>query len=261
VGDMEPEDLNITMTMNNTFSREFTVSSYELNPMGKARLTTLANYFQEMAYQHASRLGYGYRDMRERRTMWLLTRMKIRMNRYPAWDDRVTVETWPSGVDKLFFKRDFRVLGREGDIQGAARTYWLIVDLESHRPVKPTAELEHYPVIASGDPVILGNLLKISLPGDMAEGDRHRVVYSDLDVVGHTNNVKYIEWSIDTAMDGTGQDRVIREFEINFMKETLPGDEVLIRKGREETGSAVFAGIRTGDGAEVFRSRIGWGDR
>ena len=130
--------------MASKFQKEYTVSSYELNPLGQARLTTMANYFQEVAYHHANELGFGVEDMKNRNTMWLLSRMRIQMTSYPVWGEKILVETWPSGVEKLFAVRDFRVVNSRGEVIGAASTYWLIVDVESHRPLRPKAELETY---------------------------------------------------------------------------------------------------------------------
>ena len=186
--------------MASVFQKEFTVSSYELNPYGKARLTTMANYFQEIAYHHANELGFGYDQMKERRTLWMLSRMRIQMFTYPVWNDRVVVETWPSGIEKLFALRDFRVKDKDGNILGIATTYWLIVHLDTHRPIRPGAELAHFSNIEYGDRVFDSKLEKIDIPANIAPMDHHAVVFSDLDIVGHVNNVKYMEWCIDASL-------------------------------------------------------------
>jgi len=233
------------------------VSSYEVNPLGRARLTTMANYFQEIAYQHANQLGFGYRDMKERQTMWLLSRMRIRMDRYPAWDERVVLETWPSGVEKLFAARDFRVSSPEGEQLGIASSYWLIVDLNTHRPVKPREELEKYADIVFSEPVFGDGIGKIDPKGEKKTLSSHIVSWSDLDVIGHANNVKYMEWAVDAVMNTRGTDtdaaEEIREFKIQFMKESMPGDEVVI-SGHGGTG--ILSGVRTSDGSEVFRAGL-----
>lgn len=241
--------------MTSIFRKEFTVSSYELNPRGKARLTTMANYFQEIAYQHANQLGFGYVQMKERRTLWMLSRMKISMKHYPVWNDTIVIETWPSGVDKLFALRDFRVRSSEGEIIGVATTSWLIVDLNSHRPIRPGVELAHFSEIAYGEPVFEARLEKINIPGEPEFLGKHSVVFSDLDIQGHVNNVKYMEWSIDAAMSGGLVDRAIVEFEINFLHEALPGDQVIIR-GTEEMEK--ISASREKDGKEIIRAKISW---
>ncbi len=246
--------------MASVFEKEFTVTSYELNPRGEARLTTMANYFQEIAYHHANELGFGYEDMKDRRTMWLLSRMKIRMEKYPVWDEGIKIETWPSGVDKLFAVRDFRVTDGSGETMGVASSYWLIVDLETHRPIRPKAELERYARIIYGEPVFDTRLDKIALPGQPLVLDQLRVRFSDLDIVGHVNNVKYMEWSINVAMRGNQTDREIREFEINFMQEAHFDEEITIHGNSGEAGNLLFAASRDGDGKEIFRARLCWSD-
>ncbi len=250
--------------MTSSFRKEFTVSSYELNPRGEARLSTMANYFQEVAYHHAEQLGFGYEQMKERRTLWMLSRMKISMQKYPVWNDTIVVETWPSGVEKLFALRDFRVKDSSGKLLGVATTYWLIVNLDTHRPIRPGSELEHFSNINYGERVFDSLLGKIAIPDDAVPLDKHKVVFSDLDIVGHVNNVKYMEWSIDAAMPEGNVDRAIGEFEINFLHEALLGNHVLISGGEESPGGAGSDASfkilvkREEDGQELIRARISW---
>jgi medium-chain acyl-[acyl-carrier-protein] hydrolase len=251
--------------MASTFKQEFTISSYDLDPRGGARLTTLANFFQEIAYHHANELGFGYVDMKNRDTMWVLSRMKIRIERYPLWDDRIMVETWPSGTDKLFAIRDFRIHGVSGDVLGFATSYWLIVNMESHRPLRPKAELDRYAHIVYGEPVFDSLLEKIERPGPLARLEEHRVMFSDLDIVGHVNNVKYMEWCIDTAINELNDQRQILELEINYIHEALFGEMIDIygipdgSRNHDISNPKTYMAIRPSDGAEIFRARITWG--
>jgi acyl-ACP thioesterase len=240
----------------NRFSKEFSISSYDLNPNGQARLTTIANFFQELAYHHASELGFGYRDMKARQTTWALSRMRIRIDSYPVWDDRISMETWPSGVDKLFALRDFRIRNSEGNVIGVASTAWLILNIETHRLVRPKEALEHFKVIVHPEQVFENPLEKIDLAGDTRPLKLHTVVFSDLDIVGHVNNVKYIEWCIDSVTASSDPGLEIREFEINFNQEALLGDEVEIRGQDFSEKESRFLATRKEDGKEIIRARM-----
>lgn len=254
--------------MASVFQKEFTVSSYELNPRGAARLTTIANYLQEVAYHHANELGFGYEQMKERRTLWMLSRMKIHMVSYPAWNDKVVVETWPSGIEKLFALRDFRVCNTGGETLGKATTYWLIVHLDTHRPIRPGAELERFSDIEYGQPVFESKLEKIELPEGMLNLDQHTVSFSDLDIVGHMNNVKYIEWCIDASMSQTLIGRNIRDLEINFLHEATMGNHVRLsgKEGQNRRNNVdneadfihTLLAKRSEDGKELIRAKIVW---
>lgn len=244
--------------MTNTFSKEFFISSYDLNPKGQARLTTMANFFQEMAYHHASQLGFGYDDMNEKQTMWVLSRMRIRINKYPVWDEKVKVETWHKGMDRLFGLRDFRVTDGSDSIIGFASSAWLILDSKTKRPVRPTEEVLSH---GKGDESVFEEMLeKIQMPDVMVDTISKKVVFSDLDIMGHVNNVKYMEWCIDSAMGKRSIHREIREIEINFMHEALIGDIILISGIQKEKRGFLqdifYIGRRERDAQEIFRARL-----
>ena len=247
-----------TDNMKNSFSREFTVSSYDLNPKGQARLTTMANYFQEMAYHHAKQLGFGYEDMNERKTMWVLSRMRIQIKRYPVWDDQVSVETWHRGMERLFGLRDFRIKNLDGEVLGVASSAWLILDSETRRPIRPAEGVLSQNM--GTDSVFEEKLDKIPAPEQMVELARRKVQFSDLDIVGHVNNVKYMEWCVDTLMADGSFNKEIRELEINFMHEALLGDTISIRgvlpEASDMGSSSTFIARREGDDQEIIRARL-----
>jgi len=242
--------------MENIFTKEFIISSYDLNPRGQARLTSMANFFQEVAYHHASELGLGYEDMKSNKTTWVLSRMRIHMKRYPVWNDRIKLETWPSGVDRLFALRDFRVLDSEGEVIGMASTAWLVLDIDTHRLIRPKDMMEKFKMIIHDVQMFDRSLDKIVIPGETKPLNKHTVVFSDLDIVGHVNNVRYMEWCIDAISNTDTADREIRELEINFNHEALLGDQISIAGNEVASGENYFLATREGDGQEIISARL-----
>ena len=227
--------------MAHLFTKEFTISSYDLNPKGQARLTSMANFFQEVAYHHASELGFGYDDLKSRKTTWVLSRMRIHMKRYPEWNDRILLETWPSGAERLFALRDFRVVDSSGEVIGMASTAWLILDLDSHRLVRPKDMLEQFKLITHGKRMFAEALDKIAVPEKTELLNTHKVVFSDLDIVGHVNNVRYMEWCIVAVSTEENAALEIRELEINFTHEALLGELIHIAAAELEGGEIFFS--------------------
>jgi medium-chain acyl-[acyl-carrier-protein] hydrolase len=242
--------------MANMLSKQFIISSYDLNPKGQARLTTMANFFQEVAYHHASELGLGYDDMKSRKTTWVLSRMRIHMKRYPVWNETITLETWPSGVEKLFALRDFRVLDSKGTVIGMASTAWLILDIDTHRLIRPKEMLDRFRMIIHDVQMFEKPLQKITIPGETKPLYRHAVSYSDLDIVGHVNNVKYMEWCIDAVTSADNLEQENREIEINFSHEALIGDQIGIAGYEHPGGEYFFTATREGDGKEIISARL-----
>ena len=240
----------------NIFTREFTISSYDLNPKGQARVTSMANFFQEVAYHHASELGLGYDDMKSRKTTWVLSRMRIHMKRYPVWNDTIKLETWPSGAERLFALRDFRVLDSKGEVIGMASTAWLILDIDSHRLIRPKEMMEQFKMIVHDVQMFEAPLDKIAVPGEIRLLKQHDVVFSDLDIVGHVNNVRYMEWCIDAVTTAENADREIRELEINFNHEALLGDRIHISGSENAGDDTYFSATRERDGQEMITARM-----
>lgn len=240
--------------MDNIFRKEFPIRSFHLNPSGKARLTTLANFFQEMAYQHANRLGFGYSDLKKNSNIWVLSRMKIEVIRYPVWDETVTLETWHRGMEGLFGMRDFRIRDQHGTDLALAESAWLIVDVSTRRPVRTPDP--SFMSTTREEEVFDTTLEKIVLPDKLEPWSTHLVVHSDLDVVGHVNNVKYMEWCIDTFLTPGQPEEAINGIEINFLHEAQPGDSVIITGAEGGSGNHYFAGHLEKSGKEAFRARL-----
>jgi len=242
--------------MANIFTKEITISSYDLNPKGQARLTSMANFFQEVAYHHASELGLGYNEMKSRKTTWALSRMRIQMKRYPVWNEQIKLETWPSGAERLFALRDFRVLDSKGEVIGMASTAWLILDIDSHRLIRPKDMMEQFKLIVHDVQMFESPLDKVLVPGDTKLLKQHEVVFSDLDIVGHVNNVKYMEWCIDAGTTAENADKEIQELEINFNHEALIGNCIQISAYEHTGGETYFVATRESDGQEIISARL-----
>jgi medium-chain acyl-[acyl-carrier-protein] hydrolase len=260
--------------MENFLARNFKISSFDLDPMGRARLTSLAGFFQEMAYLHANTLGFGFHDLEENGSFWVLSRMRIAVDRYPVWDEEISVETWHNGVDRLFGLREFRVVNRFEEPIARATSAWLILDAHSRRPVRPDEGLLD---AGTGRGFLFRERLgKIDIPDSRVSLGTRRVVYSDLDIMGHVNNVKYMEWCVDLCMDhrktltAAGDEKAgqpggegIRELEINYTGEARLGETIEILGS--ETNRPVdqvppremlFLARDAVAGKEVFRARV-----
>ena len=77
----------------------FKVRSYECGAGGTATLPTICNYLQEAASLNAEELGFSKSnfDAAGAGVSWVLTRLVVKMTRYPRWEEEVTVVTFPLG--------------------------------------------------------------------------------------------------------------------------------------------------------------------
>jgi len=232
----------------------FKVRGYECGPDGLATFATLCNYLQEAAGLHAGELGFSKQDFNAAGTdvSWILTRMRVRMSRYPAWWDEVEVRTFPWGGRKVVTYRDFE-LRVGGEVIGIASSEWMILDLATRRLVPIPAN-----VYAAGNDErqpVFGGAEFSKLRWDCREtasADRFRVRRGDIDINRHVNNVRYIEWIVEALPPSAAP---IAEFEIAFKSETLAGDEVLTESVEVEPGVFV-ARAAAADGRDHAVARV-----
>ena len=67
---------------------------------------------------------------------------------------------------------------------------------------------------------------KVVPPKDAERFASHKIMYSDVDFLGHTNNARYIAWSMDSIGYEITSEHQVKDVRINFNKETKVGDQV-----------------------------------
>ena len=88
----------------------------EADRNGRLKLLSWFDFLQEAAANHAARLGVGLNALTERGQLWVLSRLKLEIRRSPQIGEELTVETYPSGVNRLFFTREFQVFDKSGEV-------------------------------------------------------------------------------------------------------------------------------------------------
>lgn len=233
---------------------ESVIRSYDVGPGWLARLPVICQRMQDAAMHHAEHFGLGHSFLGARNMAWALARQRIRIDSMPKLGDLVRIRTWPSRMDRLFFYRDFEVTDADGRVLVLATTAWFVFDLAKRERQHPDAFLEvELPI----GPPVLGEkparLKGCELP---SRGPVIQVGYGDLDFNEHVNNVRYIEWVLNSLPLEFHRAHALRELEANYLAEALYGNEITV--GTLETAPLTFAhDIRAG-ASELFRARSVW---
>ena len=119
------------------FEKEYRIHVYETGPDGKLNLYSLFNYLQDIASDHAIRLGFGRDDLMRDNRFWVLSRIYAEIAMLPEWEDSIIVKTWPNGTDKLFALRNFDVSFPDGRHIASATSSWLILDRTTRKVQRP----------------------------------------------------------------------------------------------------------------------------
>ena len=223
--------------MDKTFSKNYTITCYEADANQLMRPTAMLDLMQEAANVNASALGFGYDEMMNSNTAWVLSRIHVKFNNTPKWRDEVNLKTWHKGVSKLFYLRDFILSDKEGTPMVLATTSWLIIDMNTRRLVRNSdLALNNTAIHAIETPAD-----KVVVPVDIEPElvRKHPVTWSEIDTNGHVNNVKYAVWAIDAVKQEDIKERPLKELLINYDAEVMPGDVVKISRIRQETEEGI----------------------
>ena len=153
--------------MSDTFGEySWAVRTYECGPDGSATMASVCNWLQEAASLNAEALSFSKSNFESagENISWVLTRLKVKMSRFPKWGETVSILTFPRGGRRIVAWRDFVLSGANGEELGRR---WECS-------------------VASPDALVF------------------RARRGDIDLNGHVNNVHYVEWLMEGRPDSAG---------------------------------------------------------
>ncbi len=244
------------------FEKVYPVHVYETGPDGKLNLYSLFDFFQDIASDHAVRLGYGREDLLRNNNFWVLSRIYAEINQWPEWGNTILIKTWPRGTEKLFALRDYEVRFPDGKTAARATSSWLIIDMTTRRIQRPDNTLSSYKSAVFTGSALPRNAMKLEPAGDGHSATELNVRISDLDVNMHTNNVRYLKWATDSYDLDFTLNNTPYSAEINYLAESHYNERIGIRISEEKGTEKIFnhSILRISDGTELCRIRIHWKD-
>lgn len=216
-----------------TLTETFRIHSYQTDVNARLRPGALLEIMQEMAGAHAEKLGIGRAMLLDKNLVWVLTRLEVRMDRWPAFGETLTVETFPMPNRRWFFPRFFIFRDAAGQQLGCASSLWVLLDVAERRMSRPDPVLSLMP-----DNSDLTAPMGIPATVSEAAGDPlisdHLPVYTDLDMNGHVNNTRYVDWCCNALGIQTMSKHEFATFAVNFNQEVRPGQSVQTQLRRNE---------------------------
>ena len=222
----------ISPNFTSVLSKDWEINFTQCMPNGYLKYTDLCNLLQLTAAAHSDMGGISFSDMQEFNQAWVLSRMRVEITALPKWGDLVTVKTW---INTLENSRSVRALEihLNGEKIIGTETFWAVFNTKKRRPEGLALPYEHFELYpekkATASP-----FSKISISPEKEELFEKTVFLSDLDIVNHVNNVKYLEWCLDLVDEKTILNQEIKSFEMNFMKELSLKDQVVIHENVSE---------------------------
>ncbi len=206
----------------------FVTESYLLDFRGRITIPMIGTYLLHAASIHADQRGFGFSDMNNKHTAWVLSRLAIEITEYPGMSEKITLYTWIEDAARLFTNRCFELVNAEGKSFGYARSIWAAIDMETRRPTP--LDIEGLNVYKAERPCPIEKPGKIMPVESNTTGVPYQIKYSDLDVNGHLNSIKYMEHLLDMFDITIYKQKQIKRFEIAYMSEGRYGMDLSLYK-------------------------------
>ena len=236
------EDKNNTQKTNNidetssessyTGRFEFTAEPFYADCKRNLSLPVLGNNLLNCASYHAAQRGFGINNLNDINFTWVISRLAVELTRLPKENEKYSIITWIENVHTYFTNRNFEIIGSNGEIIGYSRSVWAAIDLDSRKPVnimelhEGEKGIKEY-IVEKECPI--GRPMHIRVTDGELVGS-HKVVYSDIDINGHFNSVKYIEHILDLFPVQYLQSHDVQRFEIDYTAEGYAGDYLQFMK-------------------------------
>lgn len=184
---------------------------------------------QETAWNHAKHLKIDYSNPQFASIHWVLTRLYVQITGpLPVWEDLVLVHTQPTGVDRLFAIREYLLTTQDGREFARATSSWVIIDADTRRIQKPQPLIKDI-VLPDVAPLFQETAKKITQPNDLCWESlaEHICGYNEVDLHKHVNNVRYMEWFLQSYPRTRFEQYALREWTINYTAEAGWGDRLI----------------------------------
>ena len=219
-----------------------------LNPDSSDHLLNCAGF-------HASDRGFGIAEINENHYTWVLSRLAIELEDMPRQYENFSIHTWIENVYRLFTDRNFELVNKDGKTIGYARSVWAMISMETRKPADLISlhgdSLNQY---ASDRecPIAKPGRIKVAQSEPVAE---YQTKYSDIDINGHVNSIKYIEHILDLFPMDTFKEKQVKRFEIAYVAESYYGD-VLSFYLEEKNENEYDIEVKKNNQEVVVRSKV-----
>ena len=201
----------------------------------------LGNHLLNAADFHSNDRDFGMNYLNPIHKTWVLSRLAVEMDEMPSAYEKFSVETWVESAMKYFTHRCFRISSEDDSkVYGYGRSIWAMIDTETRQPQNifdiRDGDIEKYIETEKSCPIAGLNRVKMNKDARLVRS--LPTPYSDVDINGHINSVKYIEHILDLFDLDWYKNHKVKRFDIAYVSESHCGDTLNFYQ--EETDEDTF---------------------
>ena len=209
----------------------FDITDLHADRFGRLKSSSILYFVQEAAGKHWQYIEA--QTGQNCQLYWVIIRHRVQVTRLPKKGETVHLETWPMPTTRVAYPRSVVASDEKGHELFRSISLWVLMDPETRAMVLPGKS----GVIVNG--MLRGNELPspASLaPASLSAEVQRRVRFTDLDVNGHMNNTRYLDWLADLLPGSFHENHVIRDMTLGYVAEAKEEDSLLQQWQLSEDG-------------------------
>ncbi len=242
------------------YQEDFRIRTFHIDSAKNATLPAVVQLMQEAAMQNVIDIKLSIWDLAPHKISWVLMRKNMTINRLPILGEKIKVVTYPTGFEKFFTYRDYKVFAENGDLLCQSASTWLLMDIEKRR----MARIPDFIKVLEKDMV---HNIEIGLPRPSLKLNvkleketylkKFEVNYFDLDFNNHLSNVTYLKWMLEALPSDFLLKNQIKNIDILYRAECRLGE--IVSSAVEQVEENVFIHrLSSSEGKELMLAKTEW---
>lgn len=211
--------------MNKNIDRfTFYAEAFLADSKGRMRPSNICSSMLNFAYRHADTRGFGATSS----LGWVIARMGVHIDRVPLEKEKLYIDTWIRNLYHGFTDRCVRMTDEAGNEIVSMITTFAMIDLKTRSAVDLNGDIG---VAMNGclvpeEPLALRRIPSINRTPVEEVTFKHRPLYSDIDINGHMNSIRYLDHILDALPIEFLNNNDITDIVVAYMHEGSATEEL-----------------------------------
>ena len=206
------------------FEYQPVLEDYKKN--GDMLLGSILKILENSGNKHSDAAGDAILEGTNNGKAWILTDWLIEIGTYPKYGDKILARTWSEPLNHpLTCTRDFEIYCN-GELSVRGMTKWILLDLESNRPCRLTAEILDKYQPEDRHTFEDSKLPRLLAPETFSRETPISIRRLDIDFNDHVHNLTYLDYAVEGLPEDVFKNRDFKKLRISYKLAVKAGEEI-----------------------------------